>query len=79
MNFDILLEQIGEDGVHALSNGWYTYIQDETADIVAELGGLATLDVFAIDILMDKLACLKTLREQYDEIHKAFETYLKEK
>lgn len=75
MNFDILLEQIGEDGVYALSNGLYTYIYDETVDIVNELGGLAILDVLTIDTLMDKLACLRVIRVQYDELGKALDEY----
>lgn len=75
MNLDILLEQIGEDGVYALSNGLYTYIRDETADIACALQRTLVLDVSTIDTLMDKLACLKALRLQYDELAKALDKY----
>lgn len=75
MNFDILLEQIGEDGVYALQNGLYADLQDETSDILSEFQGVSGLDVLTIDTLMDKLACLRIIRLQYDELGKALDNY----
>lgn len=77
MNFDVLLEELGTRSIQILLDGWYSEIESRQEDIAS----MCRYDVWnqtTIIEVIDELACLKVLREQYDEIHKAFEEYQKE-
>lgn len=75
MDLDILLEQLGEDGVYALSDGLYSQLQDDFSEILSLVQGMPVPDVLTIDTVMENLACLRTMRLQYDELGKALDKY----
>lgn len=75
MNFDILLEQIGEDGVYALSEGLYARLKDDSQEIVASLSDEPVPSVHIIDEAIANLADLRVLGLQYAELSAALDKY----
>jgi len=81
MNFEVLVEIIGERGVEALLSGLHTSIKDAQRELVENLH-ISVYSIWHANTIlraMDQLACLKDMREQYDEIHKAVEEHEKTK
>lgn len=75
--FEVLIDMIGEQGVQVLLEGLYSDLESKQEDI-ASICRYGVWSQKTIISVMDNLVCLKALREQYDEIHKAFEAYQKE-
>ena len=75
MNLDILLEQLGEDGVYALLNGLYVQMKDDQKAVAKSLTYSVVASVKTIEETIDNLADMRAMRLRYDELGKALDKY----
>lgn len=72
MNLSILLDQLGEDAVHALSNGLCSAILEKKAELIEDLR-YSSCNLEMITDAMEDLVYMRKLWEQYNELVKALD------